>query len=49
MNRALKIAGFVVAIALATQLTGEPGERSIYQLDSSWVADDGRDGECFEP
>jgi protein SCO1/2 len=31
----------VAAIALTTQVSSEPTDRSIYQLDSSWVEDNG--------
>jgi protein SCO1 len=32
----------LAAVALTTDVTSEPTERSIYQLDSSWVEDSGR-------
>lgn len=43
MNRALKSVAFPVlaAVALMTEGAAEPTERSIYQLDSSWVEDNG--------
>ena len=44
VKRALK--GIAIAllavVAMTTRVTSEPGERSIYQLDSSWVEDNGR-------
>ena len=42
MNRAFKGIALLFAVALTTQLSGETSERSIYQLDSSWVEDDGQ-------
>jgi protein SCO1 len=43
VNRTLKGAAlpFLAAVALTTDVTSEPTERSVYQLDSSWVEDNG--------
>lgn len=43
MNGTLKGIAFplLAAVALTTQVTSSPRERSIYQLDSSWVEDNG--------
>ena len=42
MNRAPRGLAFLAAVTLMTQVTSEPTERSVYQLDSSWVEDNGR-------
>jgi protein SCO1/2 len=44
VNRVVKGIGFPVlaAVALTTQVSSEPSERSVYQLDSKWVEDNGR-------
>jgi len=41
MNRILKGIALLIAVTLTTQLSGETSERSVYQLDSSWVEDSG--------
>jgi len=33
---------FLAAVVLTTDVTSEPSERSVYQLDSSWVEDNGQ-------
>jgi protein SCO1/2 len=44
VKRALKGVAIplLAVVAMTTRVTSEPGERSIYQLDSSWVEDNGR-------
>ncbi len=42
MNRTRKGVAFLAAVTLMTDVTSEPSERSVYQLDSSWVEDNGR-------
>jgi protein SCO1/2 len=42
VNRAFRGATLLLAaVTLTTGVTSDPGERSIYQLDSSWVEDNG--------
>ena len=42
VNRTRKGVAFLAAVTLMTDVTSEPSERSVYQLDSSWVEDNGR-------
>lgn len=42
MNRFKAALPVLAAVALTTDVTSEPTGRSIYQLDSSWVEDNGR-------
>jgi len=42
VNRTHKGIAFLAAVTLMTEVGSEPTERSVYQLDSSWVEDNGR-------
>ncbi|HEU5133914.1 MAG TPA: SCO family protein [Steroidobacteraceae bacterium] len=42
MIRARKGVAFLAAVTMMTEVGSEPTERSVYQLDSTWVQDNGR-------